>query len=345
MYNELEDIEADNLPPIRNYPGQRQHAVNKPRLKHKGKNARSEIDAMLVGMAEDKANFDFSYCASRHERQWIIDSLGGFYEQKWLDDVLRLLKGGKEAHVYQCLAHSSVTDLEHPYIAAKVYRPRRFRNLKNDFVYREGREHIDGDGTIIIDDRMLKAINKRTTFGQELMHTSWIEHEVKTMQILKAVGADVPTYFASGNNAILMTYIGDDEMPAPTLNTVDLEPLEAKTLFERVLHNIKLMLANDRVHGDLSAYNILYWEGEITLIDFPQAINPHSNTNAFRIFERDVLRVCEYFARQGIKSRPHKLAADLWKANGHRLGPQVHPALLNDEDEGDRAYWEQINQT
>ena len=108
-------------------------------------------------------------------------------------------------------------------------------------------------------------------------------------------------------------------------------------------HNIDLMLANDLVHGDLSAYNILYWDDQITLIDFPQAINPHANRNAYSIFERDVQRVCEYFASQGIKSNPRRLAADLWTAHGHRLGPDVHPGLLDADDEGDRAYWRRIS--
>ncbi len=54
------------------------------------------------------------------------------------------------------------------------------------------------------------------------------------------------------------------------------------------------MLANNVVHGDLSAYNILYWQGDIRIIDFPQAVNPYKNPNAYRIFERDVERICQY---------------------------------------------------
>ena len=102
--------------------------------------------------------------------------------------------------------------------------------------------------------------------------------------MLKQAGADVPAIFDSGNNAILMSYIGEAEMPAPALNKVDLDPAEARELFERVLQNVEIMLAHDRVHGDLSAYNILYWDGEITLIDFPQAISPKDNRNAWFIF-------------------------------------------------------------
>jgi RIO kinase 1 len=137
-----------------------------------------------------------------------------------------------------------------------------------------------------------------------------------------------------------MSYIGDVDGCAPTLSEVSLDRAEARRLFERVLHNIDILLANDRIHGDLSAYNILYWEGEITLIDFPQVVSPKNNRNAFSIFQRDVNRVCEYFAKQGMSSNSRKIAADLWTKHGQRMGPEIHPRLLDAEDERDRALWQ-----
>ncbi|MEW5871940.1 MAG: RIO1 family regulatory kinase/ATPase [Chloroflexota bacterium] len=324
------------------------HIRNMPPPEHTGKRKpprkAREAPPQLADQGDEQDSFDFTYHASRHERQWIVDSLGPFYQEHWLNDVLSLVKGGKEAHVYQCLANPSVKGLDQPYLAAKVYRPRQFRNLRNDHMYREGRANLDEDGREIIDDRMQRAISKRTTFGQGLMHTSWIEHEMQTLRLLHAAGVDVPVPLASGHNAILMGFIGDEDAPAPTLNSIDLDPIEAKQLYARVLRNIEIMLANNRIHGDLSAYNILYWEGEISLIDFPQAIDPNTNSSAFRIFERDVTRVCEYFTRQGLRCHPRRLAADLWTSHGHRLLPDVHPALLDADDQKDRAYWRKISQ-
>lgn len=306
---------------------------------HRPKRSVEDILDELTDHVESLENIDFTYHASRHERAWIIDSLGGFYDQEWIYDVLRLLKGGKEASVYQCRANPEISaDL----IAAKVYRPRRFRNLKKDHIYREGRERLDADGNAIQDDGMHHAMNKRTAFGLELLHTSWIEHEFKTLQVLHAAGADVPTPFSSGNNAILMEYIGDEDMPAPTMNGIELTTSEARPLFERVVHNIELMLDNDRIHGDLSAYNILYWQGEITLIDFPQAIHPEGNRNAFAIFERDITRICEYFARQGFQQDAHQLALDLWKAHHHSLRPRFDLSLLDADNADDRRFWDRL---
>jgi RIO kinase 1 len=301
--------------------------------------APAKIATEIVEQDDSQESFDFTYQASRHERWWLIDSLGMFYEQQWIDDVLRLVKGGKEANVYQCQGNASTNA---PFIAAKVYRPRSLRNLRNDSLYREGRANLDADGHEIRDDRMQRAMRKRTDYGLELLHTSWLAHEFTALQLLHAAGADVPMPYASGNNAILMGYIGDENAAAPTLSSVVLDPADSRPLFDRVLHNIEIMLQQDLIHGDLSAYNVLYWEGQITLIDFPQAISPQSNRNAFRIFERDVIRICEYFARQGVRSSPRKLAADLWTSHGYRLTPDVHPSLLNAEDQGDRKYWEKV---
>jgi RIO kinase 1 len=278
-------------------------------------------------------DYDFTYKASRHEEWWLLDSLGPFYNEQWFDDVLRIIKGGKEASVYLCQANPSApTDL----IAAKVYRPRSLRNLRKDHLYREGRARLDTDGLEIVDERMDRAIQKNTDFGQQIMHRSWIEHEFRTMQKLHHAGCDIPAPYASGHNAILMDFIGDEHVAAPTLNGVRLDPKEAHTLFERVVYNLELMLAHQRVHGDFSAYNILYWDGEISLIDFPQAINPHRNPNAYPIFQRDVLRICEYFAAQGVASNPEKLADDLWAAKNYSTAPNIlWPDEQEDENDDD----------
>jgi len=291
---------------------------------------------------DSRANFRFTYQAARFESGWLLDSLGDFYEHQWISDVLRRVKGGKEASVYLCRAGAQTpTDL----IAAKVYRPRMLRNLKNDHAYREGRDNLDDEGKLVLEDRMRRAMAKRTAYGQGLLHQSWIAYEFTSLQALHAVGADVPQPYEMAHNAILMGYLGDLDGCAPTLSEISLSRTEARQLFERVLFNLDLLLANQRIHGDLSAYNLLYWEGRLTLIDFPQVISPLVNRNAFAIFRRDVTRVCEYFNKQGLKINPRQLAADLWKKHGYQPAPEIHPSLLDAEDERDRALWQKQRQT
>lgn len=338
---ELDDFQyPGSLPYIKNIPRETQRFPYKKKSKEKPKPTDIHLLAELEEQADDLSTFEFTYKASRHEHAWLVDSLGRFYEQQWLDDVLRMIKGGKEASVYQCAANQSTPA---DYIAAKVYRPRQFRNLKNDHLYREGRARLDSEGHAIIDGGTLHAMHQRTEYGLRMMHTSWMQHEFQTMQILHAAGAKVPFTYACDYNAILMAYIGGDHSAAPTMNQINLELDEAIWLFECVIENVEIMLANDRIHGDLSAYNILYWDSEITIIDFPQAISPNENRSAYTIFERDLTRICDYFARQGVETRPHKLAADLWTAYNYRLTPDIHPRLLDDRDEEGLAYWNSIS--
>jgi RIO kinase 1 len=249
--------------------------------------------------------------------------------------VLGLVRGGKEATVYLCAAPEN---MEHDLLAANVYRPRRFRNLKKDHLYREGRDQLDATGKIILDDRAHHAMQKKTSYGLELLHSSWLGHEYHTMEILWEGGVDIPRPYASSDNAIIMDYVGDMDGAAPALNMVSLTTSEARELFQRVVHNIELMLNLNRVHADLSAYNILYWNGEIRLIDFPQAIDPDENHNAWRIFQRDVARVCEYFSLQGVGTDP-RLAEKLWLNRGRGISVPLDPHFLDPEKTEDLAVW------
>jgi RIO kinase 1 len=295
-------------------------------------------ERQFVGEQDDSSrSFKFTYKAARFEEWWLLESLGDFYEHQWITDVLRRLKGGKEASVYLCQSGPAV---EAPLVAAKVYRPRSLRNLKNDGQYRMGREDLDESGNVIVDDGALHAMQKRTAYGEELRHQSWIAYEFQTLEMLHAAGADVPKPYAMEKNAILMDYIGDFDSAAPTLNSVALDPEEVTPLFERVVRNIDLLLSNQRIHGDLSAYNILYWDGDIALIDFPQVVPPESNPAAWTIFLRDVTRICQYFASQGLRRDARKLAADLWTSHGYKVTREIHPRDLDPDKKEDRHLWE-----
>ena len=145
-----------------------------------------------------------------------------------------------------------------------------------------------------------------------LQVSSWIQSEFQVQRELHAAGADVPAALSQIGNAILMGWIGDADSPAPRLSDVDLDLLEAPALFDQLMDNIARFLANHRIHGDLSAYNILYWQGDITVIDFAQMVDPRYNPDVYPLLERDIERVCSHFARYGIAADPATLAADLW---------------------------------
>ena len=256
-----------------------------------------------------------SYAAAldplHYERQWIIDSVGPFYHQNMVSDVVRLVKGGKEANVYACTGHPA---LGFKMVAAKLYRPRILRNLKNDAIYKAERALRDSDGKQLKKGRRDRlALEKKTNYGKKLDFDQWIGTEFRVQEMLFEAGANVPKPISFLNTTIIMEYIGDELGPAPALNEVSIPREEAPALFKQVMGDVALMLDHHHIHGDLSAYNILYWNGRCTLIDFPQMVEARHNPHAFDLLHRDVTRVCEYFNRYGVGADPVKLTLDLWE--------------------------------
>ncbi len=296
----------------------------KPVAKHQVSIDPGQAIAEMAETTGLEAGFVTTYQPARYETGWLLSSLRSFYDQELISDVLALVKGGKEASVYRCVAHPR-TGVE--LLAAKVYRPRKFRNLRNDNMYREGREILKADGRAAkkSDHRLMRAIGKKTTFGVQVQHTSWLMHEFTSLDRLYQAGAAVPRPIAASENAILMSYHGDVRRAAPTLSEISLEAEEAEPLFREILRNIEVMLQHGLIHGDLSAYNILYWEGKITLIDFPQVTNSYTNSSAYAILQRDIARVCEYFGRQGVQRDPQALLEKLWRRYV-RVDPAVRVA-------------------
>jgi RIO kinase 1 len=283
----------------------------KPNVNHRPKKSDEQIITEIADTIGLEGGFETTYRPARYEQGWLLGSLRTFYDQALIRDVLSQVRGGKEASVYCCEADLTTgTDL----LAAKVYRPRQFRQLRNDAMYREGREILTPDGHPVKKNeyRVMRAMGKKSAFGEQVQHTSWLMHEYTSLERLHRAGAAVPKPIAASENAILMQYIGDARLAAPTLNEVDLDPEEAKVLFEEVLRNIELLLQRDLIHGDLSAYNILYWQGNITLIDFPQVVNGRNNPQAHFILKRDIERVCAYFIRQGVPCQPGAIMDNLW---------------------------------
>ena len=265
-------------------------------------------ETILVQL-DGEETFEPSYAASHNERLMLQQALAHFYQERIISDVLAPVKGGKEATVYCCRADPT-TGLD--LIAAKIYRPRAFRSLRNDAVYKEGREALDQEGKAIRDTRRHRALVNKTRYGKEVDIGSWIEHEYATLATLFAAGADVPQPLGRAGTTILMEYVGELRRPAPNLMGVTLGRGQARALFDRLLHNVEIMLAHNRVHADLSAYNVLYWQHRGVIIDFPQAVLALTNGGAYSFLLRDLTRLCQHFSRYGILANPEALARDLW---------------------------------
>jgi RIO kinase 1 len=218
--------------------------------------------------------------------------------------VLRPLKSGKEASVHLCRANPSTTGER--LVALKVYHPLDRRDFRDESIYR--------DGEWIEERRIRAALDKKTRFGREVQGAIWVSREWETLRALHEAGLSVPRPIAATEDAILMSYVGDERESAPQLHRYRPDPHEARGLLDQLLGQIERFLYRNVIHGDLSPYNVLVWGGRVTVIDLPQAVDPRKNRHAEDLLERDVRRICDHFERLGVRSNPGRLTHDLWTA-------------------------------
>jgi RIO kinase 1 len=205
-------------------------------------------------------------------------------------DVLGPLKSGKEATVYVCRATGTAgTRL----VAAKLFRDLTTRGFRNDAVYRAGRAF----GNTRLDRAYGKGL-----LDPSLRLSLWVRAEYEALHRLQAVGADVPRPLLVSSRWMLMDFVGNDDGPAPMLARVKLTAEEAAATYDRIMRNTRLFLSCDIIHGDLSAFNVLWWQGAPRIIDFPQAVDPRTNPNAFDLLTRDARIIGTYFSRYGVGS-------------------------------------------
>jgi RIO kinase 1 len=258
----------------------------------------------------------------RSQGRDLLTQLEPFFDEGMVEEVIGLIKTGKEASVYCCRAGAALgaafragprgyvtSSAETGLVAAKVYRGAQYR-FKNDAVYQEARARELG-----LRGSALRAFEKRrhSATGREVQAGTWQHREYDCLQELYEAGADVPRPIASAENALLMEYFGDDDDAAQQLNRVRLEAGEAGPLFQRLMNNVELFLAMNRVHGDLSPHNVLYWQGEVRIIDFPQATDPRFNNHAHDLLARDIENLCRYFEAYGVEADARSITGELWR--------------------------------
>ena len=240
---------------------------------------------------------------ARNTRAEIEESLEPLFADGLITEVLGIVRKGKEANVY-CCRGSRWSGRE--YVAAKVYRSLEQRGFRNAADYQSGKDRgLYGSAK--------RALANKSRQGRIVQAGVWFHSEFETLGVLHAAGADVPEPLACSGSAILMEFIGDGAEAAPMLARVRMSAEEATVCLRRIIDNVALWLSCDRIHGDLSAYNILYRDGGVVVIDFPQAVDPRFNLNARHLLERDLENICGHFERVGLHPDSRRIAYEMWR--------------------------------
>jgi RIO kinase 1 len=235
---------------------------------------------------------------------------------EYREDVdLGVVKTGKEAQVNLIERHGH--DGRSCVFARKRYLPRevttkgelqamgvqRSSAFVNDVQYREGRQFRKS--------RDRRAVERMSTYGRRLLQDRWMGHEFEVMTRLWAARMAVPYPIAYDGNVFDLEYVGDDDRAAPQLQAARLGRPELDDAFGQLVTGLHTMVGEGFAHGDLSAYNLLWWDGTLWFIDFPQAVDIAANPQGIEFLHRDVLNVCAWFDGRGIDADGEEVFAEV----------------------------------
>jgi RIO kinase 1 len=191
----------------------------------------------------------------------VIDALGG------------PICTGKEAIVFRAIAGKKE-------LALKIYRISTSNfNSMQDYLHGDPRfSSVKGTKRAIV--------------------AAWTRKEFRNLTRAEEVGIAVPHPIAMKENILAMQLIGEGERVAPTLKDVELEPEDAKRIYEKIAEYISTLYNRAQlVHADLSEFNILYNLGEPVIIDMGQCVTL-DHPMARKFLERDIANVAHYFKKK-----------------------------------------------
>jgi RIO kinase 1 len=193
-----------------------------------------------------------------------------------LYEVHGVVNAGKEARVYWG-KNKKGKDL-----AVKVY-------LTTSAEFRKGMlKYIEGD-------YRFKGVKRDT---RSLIFT-WAQKEYRNLEQASRAKVRVPRPVAVKNNVLVMEFIGKNGVNASSLK--EQVPSDPEEVYEVLLTYLKRLYCNaELVHGDLSEYNIMMWNGKPVIFDMAQAV-PTSHPMAEFFLRRDLANVNRFFKRLGVK--------------------------------------------
>ena len=189
-----------------------------------------------------------------------------------INTVESIIREGKESCVF------SGKDKNNNWVAIKVYRTEAC-DFKNMWKY-------------LVGDPRFHRIGKR----RRVVINSWCKREFKNLKIAKEARVDCPKPLFFKENILIMSFIGKNGIAAPRL--IDIIPKNPKRIYRIILENLRRLVKAGLVHGDLSAYNILFFKNPY-LIDFSHGTTI-KNQIALNLLKRDIKNINSYFSKLNV---------------------------------------------
>jgi RIO kinase 1 len=243
------------------------------RLTHREKAVERRDKMLIHNRADERATVEEVF--DQTTRMVVFDLLnsGVFYE------LNGAISSGKEAKVYWA------TTKDGKDLAVKIY-------LTSSAEFKKGMiKYIEGDPrfkNIKKDTRSLMAI--------------WAQKEFRNLREATEAKVPVPKPIAVKSNVVVMEFIGEAGVSAPSLKESPPENPERAykllvTYLKRLYQKAKL------VHGDLSEYNIMLWKGKPLIFDLSQSVSVEHPMADFML-RRDLTNLNRFFSRLNVNVTP-----------------------------------------
>jgi len=201
--------------------------------------------------------------------------------QRVIKQIFGVIRSGKESRIYVGIGP------EENRIALKIY-------LTTSAEFKKGMlPYIAGDPRF--------KISKRDSRSLAYL---WAQKEFKNLQKAYNVGIRVPRPIHVEKNILVMEFIGEDGLPAPTLK--EKLPSNPAEMYNVLLGYVYSLYRKAKlVHSDLSEYNIMSLRGTPIIFDLSQAVHiEHPRAKEFLL--RDLNGINRFFKKLGVKIKSSK---------------------------------------
>ncbi|XP_047981935.1 serine/threonine-protein kinase RIO1-like [Salvia hispanica] len=194
------------------------------------------------------------------------------------NDINGCISTGKEANVY----HATKSDGQE--LAIKVYKT-------SVLVFKDRDRYVQGD---------YRFRHGYCKHNPRKMVKTWAEKEMRNLMRLRAAGIRCPVPILLRLHVLVMEFIGKAGWAAPRLKAADLSDDKLRECYVEMIMSMRTLYQKCKlVHGDLSEYNILYYEGHLYIIDVSQSVDldhPH----ALDFLREDCIHVSDFFKKHGV---------------------------------------------
>ncbi len=239
------------------------------RLKHKLQSVERRDRFLVKNRSEDSSVMEEVFDKST---LMVIYSL---LNQGVIEQIEGVVRSGKESRIYGGTGSGSR-------IAIKIY-------LTTSAEFRQGMIPY------IVGDPRFKVVRRDS---RSLVYL-WAQKEFKNLQKAYESGVRVPKPIHVEKNVLVMEFIGEDGLPAPTLK--EKPPDNPSRMYKVLLGYVRVLYLKAKlVHGDLSEYNIMSLNRKPVIFDMSQSISIE-HPRAAELLQRDLNNLNSFFKKMGVK--------------------------------------------